>query len=53
MSIKNFHYDQEALYDILLDFMKTSEGMEVTEQDMLLAFRAAKKQTNYFKQGGD
>jgi hypothetical protein len=50
MRVKKFHYDQKALYAILLDFMKGSEGMEITEEDAIQAFRAAKKRTGYFKE---
>jgi len=43
------HYDQEAVFNYFLDFMKGGgEGVEVTESDLLEAFRQAKKETNYF-----
>lgn len=47
----DMHYDQETIYNYFLDFMKGGgEGMEVTESDLLAAFREAKKQTKYFEE---
>ena len=44
----NFHYDQQALYFIFIDFQRLNEGIEVTENDILTAWKLAKKQTSYF-----
>lgn len=49
MDIDNFHYDQEAIYCDFLEFQKINEGVEVTEQDLLEAWRAAKEKTQYFE----
>ena len=42
------HYDQKALYELFLEFQSISEGIEVTEQDLIDAWREAKKETQYF-----
>lgn len=47
---ENFHYDQRALFELFLDFLKSSEGVEVTDEDCLAAFRAAKTETKYFQE---
>ena len=40
--------DQEALYDLFVEFMQNNDGVEVTEEDCLEAFRKAKIDTDYF-----
>lgn len=53
--LKNMHYDQLALFDTFVQFQKhgredgCDSGIEVTEEDLLEAWRAAKAKTNYFK----
>lgn len=46
------HYDQEALYNTLISFQNDigSEGIEVTESDLLEVWRKAKETTSYFKE---
>lgn len=44
------HYDQKFLYDFFLKFQKEigSGGIEVTESDLLEAWREARAETGYF-----
>jgi len=44
----SMHYDQAALYNLFVEFMQNGDGVEVTEEDCLEAFRKAKIDTNYF-----
>lgn len=44
------HYDQKAIYQGFLDFQRNNEGIEVTEADLLEAWRTAKAETGYFKE---
>ncbi len=46
----NFHYDKKHIYYEFVEFQKTNEGIEVTEDDLLEAWKAAKEKTNYFIQ---
>ena len=44
-----YHYDQQNLYELFLQFMREgSIGIEVTEQDCVEAFKAARAKTGYF-----
>ena len=52
MDIDNFHYDQKALYYDFVKFQRINEGVEVTEQDLIEAWRVAKETTSYFKEKG-
>ncbi len=45
------HYDQQALYDLFVNFMQNTDGVEVTNDDCLNAFKQAKIDTGYFQEG--
>ena len=45
--IEGFHYDQQAIYEEFLIFQANGDGIEVTEEDLLEAWRKAKDQTRY------
>lgn len=43
------HSDQYAIYEMFFEFQQINEGIEVTEENLLTAWRTARQQTKYFK----
>jgi len=45
------HHVEQYLYELLIEFQENvgSEGVEITENDLLLSWKKAKNKTGYFK----